>query len=49
MEEFKMTNQALALQFEEMESVTAPGDAAYLAGVAVGVGIIAGAAIVVLT
>jgi len=44
-----MTNQALALQFEEMESVTAPGDAAYLAGVAVGVGIIAGAAIVVLT
>ncbi|MFB9325010.1 daptide-type RiPP [Paenibacillus aurantiacus] len=32
-------NQRLALQLEEMETITAPGDAAYVAGVAVGVGI----------
>ncbi|WP_269751863.1 MULTISPECIES: daptide-type RiPP [Paenibacillus] len=44
-----MMNQALALQFEEMESVTAPGDGAFLAGVGVGIAIITGTAIVVLT
>lgn len=44
-----MTNQALALQFEEMEAVTAPGDGAFLAGVGVGIAIVAGAAVVVLT
>jgi len=44
-----MTNQALALQFEEMESVTAPGDGAFLAGVGVGIAIGVGTAIVVLT
>lgn len=44
-----MTNQALALQFEEMESVTAPGDGAFLAGVGVGIAITVGAAVVVLT
>ncbi|MGN7456284.1 daptide-type RiPP [Paenibacillus pasadenensis] len=32
-------NQALSLQLEEMESIAAPGDGAYIAGVAVGVAI----------
>lgn len=40
-----MMNQALALQLEEVEAITAPGDTAFFVGVgvgvAVGVGIIA--------
>jgi hypothetical protein len=39
----------LTLQFEEMESVTAPGDGAFVGGALFGAAIITGVAIVVLT